>query len=155
MKEKFHNLKDLKITILGDANHSRVIPSQIELLKIYSCLDINYLGPDSLLSDKFSPSFSSTSENCLAERDILFILRIQKERFKNTDSLNESDFINEFQVNDDFLTKTGFNGFIMHPGPMNINAEITKEVANSDNSLVLRQVENGLYLRAALLSLIS
>ena len=155
MKEKFHNLNNLKITILGDVNHSRVIPSQIELLKIYSCLDINYLGPDSLISNKFSPSFSSTSENCLAERDILFILRIQKERFKNTDNLNESDFINEFQVNNNFLTRTGFNGFIMHPGPMNINAEITNEVANNDNSLVLKQVENGLYLRAALLSLIA
>ena len=42
----------------------------------------------------------------------------------------------------------------MHPGPMNIDAEITREVANSENSLVLKQVENGLYLRTALLSLI-
>ena len=49
---------------------------------------------------------------------------------------------------------SGFTGFLMHPGPMNIDSEITKDVANSKNSLVLRQVENGLYLRAALLSLI-
>lgn len=155
MKEKFNELKEAKVTILGDVNHSRVVPSQIELLKKYSCSDINYLGPDSLISEKFSPSFSSTSENCLADRDILFILRIQKERFKDSDSLNEANFINEFQVNDNFLTKTGFNGYLMHPGPMNIGAEITNEVADSDKSLILRQVENGLYLRTALLTLIA
>ena len=155
MKEKFNELKEAKVTILGDVNHSRVVPSQIELLKKYSCSDINYLGPDSLISEKFSPSFSTTSENCLADRDILFILRIQKERFKDSDSLNEANFINEFQVNDNFLTKTGFNGYLMHPGPMNIGAEITNEVADSDKSLILRQVENGLYLRTALLTLIA
>ena len=155
MKEKFNELKEAKVTILGDVNHSRVVPSQIELLKKYSCSDINYLGPDSLISEKFSPSFSTTSENCLADRDILFILRIQKERFKDSDSLNEANFINDFQVNDNFLSKTGFKGYFMHPGPMNIGAEITNEVADSDKSLILRQVENGLYLRTALLTLIA
>ena len=155
MKEKFNELKEAKVTILGDVNHSRVVPSQIELLKKYSCSDINYLGPDSLISEKFSPSFSTTSENCLADRDILFILRIQKERFKDSDSLNEANFINDFQVNDNFLLKTGFKGYLMHPGPMNIGAEITNEVAESDKSLILRQVENGLYLRTALLTLIA
>ena len=155
MKEKFNELKEAKVTILGDVNHSRVVPSQIELLKKYSCSDINYLGPDSLISEKFSPSFSTTSENCLADRDILFILRIQKERFKDSDSLNEASFINNFQVNDNFLSKTGFKGYFMHPGPMNIGAEITNEVADSDKSLILRQVENGLYLRTALLTLIA
>jgi aspartate carbamoyltransferase catalytic subunit len=155
MKEKFNELKEAKVTILGDVNHSRVVPSQIELLKKYSCSDINYLGPDSLISEKFSPSFSATSENCLADRDILFILRIQKERFKDSDSLNEANFINDFQVNDNFLLKTGFKGYLMHPGPMNIGAEITNEVADSDKSLILRQVENGLYLRTALLTLIA
>lgn len=155
MKEKFNELKEAKVTILGDVNHSRVVPSQIELLKKYSCSDINYLGPDSLISEKFSPSFSTTSENCLADRDILFILRIQKERFKESDSLNEANFINDFQVNDNFLSKTGFKGYLMHPGPMNIGAEITNEVADSDKSLILRQVENGLYLRTALLTLIA
>jgi aspartate carbamoyltransferase catalytic subunit len=82
-------------------------------------------------------------------------LRIQKERFKDSDSLNEANFINDFQVNDNFLSKTGFKGYLMHPGPMNIGAEITNEVADSDKSLILRQVENGLYLRTALLTLIA
>ena len=154
MKEKFNDLANLKLTILGDVNHSRVIPSQIELLKKYSCSDINFLGPESLISENFSPAFSDVPKGSLAERDILFILRIQKERFKHGDGLDEVNFIENFQVNDKFLKNSGFTGFLMHPGPMNIDSEITRDVANSKNSLVLRQVENGLYLRAALLSLI-
>ena len=154
MKEKFNDLANLKLTILGDVNHSRVIPSQIELLKKYSCSDINFLGPESLISENFSPAFSDVPKGSLAERDILFILRVQKERFKHGDGLDEVNFIENFQVNDKFLKNSGFKGFLMHPGPMNIDSEITRDVANSKNSLVLRQVENGLYLRAALLSLI-
>ena len=154
MKEKFNDLANLKLTILGDVNHSRVIPSQIELLKKYSCSDINFLGPESLISENFSPAFSDVPKGSLAERDILFILRVQKERFKHGDGLDEVNFIENFQVNDKFLKNSGFTGFLMHPGPMNIDSEITRDVANSKNSLVLRQVENGLYLRAALLSLI-
>ena len=154
MKEKFNDLANLKLTILGDVNHSRVIPSQIELLKKYSCSDINFLGPKSLISENFSPAFSDVQKGSLAERDILFILRVQKERFKHGDGLDVVNFIENFQVNDKFLKNSGFTGFLMHPGPMNIDSEITRDVANSKNSLVLRQVENGLYLRAALLSLI-
>ena len=155
MSQKFNEIKNLKVTILGDVNHSRVIPSQIELLKMFSCEDVSFLGPKTLISDKFTPSYSSTPTNCLAEKDILFVLRIQKERFKGNDSIDEKEFIENFQVNDEFIRRTGFNGYLMHPGPMNIDAEITKKVAEADNSLILNQVENGLYLRAALLSLIA
>ena len=154
MKENFDDLSTMKLTILGDVNHSRVIPSQIELLKKYSCANINFVGPESLISKKFSPSLSVITKDSLADRDILFILRVQKERFKDEDGLDEADFIKNFQVNNEFLKNSGFNGFLMHPGPMNINAEITREAANSEKSLVLKQVENGLYLRTALLSLI-
>jgi len=153
MNEKFNDLSNLKVTILGDVNHSRVIPSQIELLKKYSCSDINFIGPESLISKKFSPSFSEIPKDFLIDRDILFILRIQKERFKDDDALDETNFIENFQVNEEFIKNTGFNGYLMHPGPMNIDAEITRNVANGKNSLVLKQVENGLYLRTALLSL--
>ena len=153
MKEKLNDLSNLKLTILGDVNHSRVIPSQIELLKKYSCSDINFIGPESLISKKFSPSFSEIPKDFLIDRDILFILRIQKERFKDDDDLDETNFIKNFQVNEEFIKNTGFNGYLMHPGPMNIDAEITRNVANGKNSLVLKQVENGLYLRTALLSL--
>ncbi len=155
MGEIENDLTKLKITILGDVNHSRVIPSQLALLNKLSCHDVSFMGPKSMISEKFRPLIEDSSENCLTDRNILFVLRIQKERFKENDAVDEIDFVKKFQVNQEFLDRTGFKGHIMHPGPMNIGAEITTDVANSKNSVILSQVENGLYLRAALLSLIS
>ena len=155
MGEIENDLTKLKITILGDVNHSRVIPSQLALLNKISCHDVSFMGPKSMISEKFRPLIEDSSSNCLIDRNILFVLRIQKERFKENDAVDEIDFVKKFQVNQEFLDRTGFKGHIMHPGPMNIGAEITTDVANSKNSVILSQVENGLYLRAALLSLIS
>tara|TARA_B100000927_G_scaffold132041_1_gene106307 strand:- start:5816 stop:6706 length:891 start_codon:yes stop_codon:yes gene_type:complete len=155
MGEIENDLTKLKITILGDVNHSRVIPSQLALLNKISCHDVSFMGPKSMISEKFRPLIEDSSSNCLTDRNILFVLRIQKERFKENDAVDEIDFVKKFQVNQEFLDRTGFKGHIMHPGPMNIGAEITADVANSKNSVILSQVENGLYLRAALLSLIS
>ena len=155
MGEIENDLTKLKITILGDVNHSRVIPSQLALLNKLSCHNVSFMGPKSMISEKFRPLIEDSSSNCLIDRNILFVLRIQKERFKENDAVDEIDFVKKFQVNQEFLDRTGFKGHIMHPGPMNIGAEITADVANSKNSVILSQVENGLYLRAALLSLIS
>ena len=155
MGEIENDLTKLKITILGDVNHSRVIPSQLALLNKISCHDVSFMGPKSMIYEKFRPLIEDSSSNCLIDRNILFVLRIQKERFKENDAVDEIDFVKKFQVNQEFLDRTGFKGHIMHPGPMNIGAEITADVANSKNSVILSQVENGLYLRAALLSLIS
>ena len=155
MGEIENDLTKLKITILGDVNHSRVIPSQLALLNKISCHDVSFMGPKSMISEKFRPLIEDSSSNCLIDRNILFVLRIQKERFKENDAVDEIDFVKKFQVNQEFIDRTGFKGHIMHPGPMNIGAEITADVANSKNSVILSQVENGLYLRAALLSLIS
>ena len=155
MGEIENDLTKLKITILGDVNHSRVIPSQLALLNKISCQDVSFMGPKSMISEKFRPLIEDSSSNCLIDRNILFVLRIQKERFKENDAVDEIDFVKKFQVNQEFLDRTSFKGHIMHPGPMNIGAEITADVANSKNSVILSQVENGLYLRAALLSLIS
>lgn len=155
LSENHADIQNAKITILGDVDHSRVIPSKLELLKMLECADISFLGPKNLITEKFQPLYTEINDNCLSERDFLYVLRVQRERFKESDSLDEASFIDNFQVNDNFLNKSGFQGHIMHPGPMNIGVEITSNVANSEKSLVLQQVENGLYLRAALLSLIS
>ena len=70
-------------------------------------------------------------------------------------SIDMDDFRSTYQVNESFLEKTKFKGSIMHPGPINIDLEISQDVAISEKSLILTQVENGLYTRAALLQLIT
>ena len=86
---------------------------------------------------------------------ILYILRIQKERFSKDEDIDNDFFAKNYQVNKKFLDTTKFQGSIMHPGPVNIGIEVTKEIAEGKNSLILKQIENGLHLRAALLKLIT
>jgi len=155
MQENYESFDNLAVTILGDAKHSRVIPSYIELLKIMGCSDISFLAPKELLTEKYAPAYYDINDGCLAKKNILYVLRIQKERFSSSEQINEQDFINKFQVNEKFLSKTKFAGKLMHPGPINIGMEIDMITANSNHSLILDQVENGLYIRAALLSLVS
>ena len=155
MQEHYQDLKNMALTILGDSKHSRVIPSTITLLQKMSCNDVSFLGPRELIKNEFTPAYHETNDGCLANKDILYILRIQRERFLKSESVNEDDFIANFQVNNEFLRKTGFTGKLMHPGPINVGMEIDESIAESEQSLILEQVENGLYVRTALLDLIA
>ena len=155
MQEHYQDLKNMALTILGDSKHSRVIPSTITLLQKMSCNDVSFLGPRELIKNEFTPAYHETNDDCLANKDILYILRIQRERFLKSESVNEDDFIANFQVNNEFLRKTGFAGKLMHPGPINVGMEIDESIAESEQSLILEQVENGLYVRTALLDLIA
>ena len=155
MQEHYQDLKNMALTILGDSKHSRVIPSTITLLQKMSCNDVSFLGPRELIKNEFTPAYHETNDGCLANKDILYILRIQRERFLKSESVNEDDFIADFQVNNEFLRKTGFAGKLMHPGPINVGMEIDESTAESEQSLILEQVENGLYVRTALLDLIA
>ena len=91
----------------------------------------------------------------LSKSDILYILRIQRERFSKEEGIDDKFFSENYQVNKEFIETTNFQGKIMHPGPINIGVEITRDISDGEDSLILKQVENGLYLRAALLQLLS
>ena len=91
----------------------------------------------------------------MEDRDILYIIRVKHERLKDNENIDMDDFKSTYQINESFIEKTKFTGSIMHPGPINIDLEISQDVAISEKSLILTQVENGLYTRAALLQLIT
>ena len=99
-----------------------------------------------LIKNEFTPAYHETNDDCLANKDILYILRIQRERFLKSESVNEDDFIADFQVNNEFLRKTGFAGKLMHPGPINVGMEIDESTAESEQSLILEQVETAYML---------
>ncbi len=148
------DLSKLNITIHGDAKHSRVIPSLVETLKKFDCKNISYIAPEKL-SLPGEICDSEIVDGMLSSCDILYILRIQKERFSKDEDIDNDFFAKNYQVNKKFLDTTKFQGSIMHPGPVNIGIEVTKEIAEGKNSLILKQIENGLHLRAALLKLIT
>ena len=148
------DLTKLNLTILGDAKHSRVIPSLLQTLDMLGCKNINYISPESLALPQTN-IFSAISNDMLSKSDILYILRIQRERFSKEEGIDDKFFSENYQVNKEFIETTNFQGKIMHPGPINIGVEITRDISDGEDSLILKQVENGLYLRAALLQLLS
>lgn len=148
------DLSKLNITIHGDAKHSRVIPSLIEALKKFECKNIRFLAPKNLCLPNEN-CITEIVDGMLSDCDILYVLRIQKERFSKDEDIENDFFAENYQVNKKFIELTKFQGNVMHPGPVNIGIEVTREIVEGRNSLILKQVENGLYLRVALLKLIS
>ena len=155
MKEKCEDFSKLKVAAIGDIKHCRIIRSQMTLLNRLGCTDIQFYGPKELLDDNLSPSFSEITDGCMEDRDILYVIRVKHERLKDNENINMEAFKSTYQINESFIEKTKFTGSIMHPGPINIDLEISDAVATSEKSLISTQVENGLYIRAALLGLIS
>tara|TARA_Y100001970_G_scaffold200035_1_gene243259 strand:+ start:495 stop:1385 length:891 start_codon:yes stop_codon:yes gene_type:complete len=155
MKEKCKDLSKLKVAAIGDIKHCRIIGSQMTLLNRLGCTDIQFYGPKELLDDNLSPSFSEITDGCMEDRDILYVIRVKHERLKDNENIDMEAFKSTYQINESFIEKTKFTGSIMHPGPINIDLEISDAVATSEKSLISTQVENGLYIRAALLGLIS
>ena len=155
MKEKCEDFSKLKVAAIGDIKHCRIIGSQMTLLNRLGCTDIQFYGPKELLDDNLSPSFSDITDGCMEDRDILYVIRVKHERLKDNENIDMEAFKSIYQINESFIEKTKFTGSVMHPGPINIDLEISDAVATSEKSLISTQVENGLYIRAALLGLIS
>tara|TARA_B100000003_G_scaffold52601_1_gene46311 strand:+ start:6341 stop:7231 length:891 start_codon:yes stop_codon:yes gene_type:complete len=155
MKEKCEDFSKLKVAAIGDIKHCRIIGSQMTLLNRLGCTDIQFYGPKELLDDNLSPSFSEITDGCMEDRDILYVIRVKHERLKDNENIDMEAFKSTYQINESFIEKTKFAGSVMHPGPINIDLEISDAVATSEKSLISTQVENGLYIRAALLGLIS
>ena len=155
MKEKCEDFSKLKVAAIGDIKHCRIIGSQMTILNRLGGMDIQFYGPKELLDDNLSPSFSDITDGCMEDRDILYVIRVKHERLKDNENIDMEGFKSIYQINESFIEKTKFTGSVMHPGPINIDLEISDAVATSEKSLISTQVENGLYIRAALLGLIS
>jgi aspartate carbamoyltransferase catalytic subunit len=150
------NFKDLRVVIVGDILHSRVARSNVLLLNKLGAR-ITLVGPPSLLPPEFKnfgADISHSLDESLAGADVIMMLRIQTERQK----ANYFPSIREYR-NLYCLTKRRFllankNAIIMHPGPINRGVEISSEMADSVKSVILKQVENGIAIRMAILYLL-
>ena len=157
IKEKLGTLKDKKIAIIGDILHSRVAISNIYLLKKIGA-EVMICGPSTLVP-KYINDLGIIIENDINKAlkwcDVANVLRIQLER-KNINffpSLREYSLY--FGINKKLLDKINKDIIIMHPGPINRGIEINSDVADSKNSIILDQVENGVAIRMAVMYLLS
>lgn len=157
IREKLGEIKGKKIAILGDILHSRVALSNIYCLQKMGA-EVAVCGPPTLIPkymDQLGVKVFFHVQKALAWCDAANILRIQLERqdIKYFPSLRE--YAQYFGVNKALLDGLNKEIVIMHPGPINRGVEITSDVADSDHSIILTQVENGVAVRMAILYLLA
>jgi aspartate carbamoyltransferase catalytic subunit len=149
--EKFDSLKNKNITILGDYLHSRVARSNIDLLTRLGA-NIRVLCPKSLTPLYSKVPVFHTFEEGLKGADAVIVLRIQKERMENTFVPSFADYACGFKLTHERLRLAKNGCFVLHPAPINRDVEIDSNLADDlDVSLILKQAENGVKIRQALL----
>lgn len=157
VREKLGDLAGKKICIFGDILHSRVALSNFFLLKKMGA-EVMVCGPTTLIPKYIDSLGIKVEDNVLKALqwcDVANVLRIQLERqqLKYFPSLKE--YSNFFGINMNLLNKLDKKILILHPGPINRGVEITSEVADSEHSLILEQVENGVAVRMAVMYLLA
>lgn len=157
LQEKFGELVGKRIAIVGDVLHSRVALSNIYALKMLGA-EVSVCAPKSLipkhidsLGVKISTDLSKTLKWC----DALNILRIQNERMDLNYFPSTREYTQNFGLTSKRLKAVKKDIVILHPGPINRGVEISSEVADSDQSIILDQVENGVAIRMAIIYLLA
>ncbi|MEN2982870.1 MAG: aspartate carbamoyltransferase catalytic subunit [Thermus sp.] len=148
--EALGSLEGKKIAIVGDILHSRVARSNAELLPLLGA-EVWCAGPPSLLPQALPGARLTPSlEEALAEADAVMVLRLQRERME-AGLVNLQDYIARYQVTEVRLRRAKPQAPLLHPGPMNRDVELEGTLADSERSLVARQVQNGVAVRMAVL----
>jgi aspartate carbamoyltransferase catalytic subunit len=157
MLEKFGDLAGLRVAIIGDILHSRVALSNIFLLTKCGA-EVQLCGPPSLIPKGIEALGVRVSHNLmetLSWCDVANVLRIQLERQKAGYFPTLREYARYFGINRQVLESLGRTITIMHPGPINRGVEITADCADSDHSIILDQVQNGVAVRMAVLYLLA
>ena len=157
IKEKLGEIKNKKVAIIGDISHSRVAISNIYALQKLGA-KVMLCGPSTLIPKHISSLdvlVENDIETALKWCDVANVLRIQLERQGNNNFPSLREYGLYYGINKKLLEKIKKDIIIMHPGPINRGVEISSDVADSKNSLVLDQVENGVAIRMAVMYLLS
>ncbi len=154
--ENKQSFKGLKVAIVGDVLHSRVVRSNIYLLKTLGA-QVVLVGPETLVPDEFKSfgvEITDDFDSVIDKVDVINVLRLQLERQKESFFPTIKEYNYFYGLTKERLVKTKKDVLIMHPGPMNRGVEIDFDVADSSRQVILDQVENGVAIRMALLYLI-
>ena len=157
LSEKLGDLKDKNILIVGDIIHSRVALSNIYCLQKLGGR-VRVCGPPNLIPnyiESLGVEVSYNLKESLAWCDAANLLRIQLERQDDKYFPSLREYSLQYGLNQEILEQVNKDIIIMHPGPINIGVEITSQVADSNSSVILNQVENGVAIRMAILYLLT
>ena len=155
--EKIGDLKNKNIAIVGDILHSRVALSNIYILKKMG-VNVRVCGPKTLIPrhiKSLGVDVSYDLIDTLKWCDAVNMLRIQNERMSLKFFPSNREYSRLYGLNNDVMEKLNNKIFILHPGPINRGVEISSEIADSDQAIILDQVQNGVAIRMAVIYLLA
>ena len=157
LKEKLNKIEGLSIAIVGDIAHSRVARSNIWGLtklgaKVIVCAPKMLIPPG---IEKMGAHVTYDIDKALREADAVNVLRMQFERDEGAVFPEQLEYFKNFGITRERLRKAKKKIIVMHPGPLNRGIEISSEVADGENSVILEQVTNGIAVRMAVLFLVA
>jgi|SRR6185312_10144421 len=149
------SIAGLRVAIVGDILHSRVARSNLLLLSRLGA-EVRLCGPRTLLPREFAAyganvSLSYDVEEALGGADVVMVLRIQMERMRESFFPSEAEYVARYSVTRERLRAAQPDALVMHPGPIIRGVEISADVADSPQSVIREQVENGVLIRMAVL----
>ncbi|MEN1785969.1 MAG: aspartate carbamoyltransferase catalytic subunit [Bacteroidota bacterium] len=157
IRERLGEVAGKKVVIVGDILHSRVALSNIFALKMQGA-QVMVCGPKTLLPkyiDQLGVLVATDLKKALEWCDVANMLRVQNERFDVSYFPSTREYSQQFGLNKAILESLSKEIVVMHPGPINRGVEITSDVADSGQSIILDQVENGVAIRMAVIYLLA
>ena len=157
IREHKQRIEGLKVAIVGDLLHSRVLRSNVLLLTTLGA-NVEVCGPSTLVPpglERFGIRVSTSIDEAVADADVIMMLRIQQERMDGAFVPSLREYFNTFGMTAARVARAKPDVIIMHPGPMNRGVEIASDVADSERSVILQQVSNGVCVRMAALYLLA
>ena len=145
------------MAIVGDIRHSRVARSDIQAMKTLGTSDIRLIAPETLHYKEETPGlerFGSLKQG-IEDADVIISLRLQKERMIAADIPDEQTYFEGFGLTSENLKLAKPDAIIMHPGPVNRGIELSSEVADGAQSVILQQVTNGIAVRMAVMEILA
>lgn len=157
IRKKLGDVSGKKVLIVGDILHSRVALSNIFALQKLGA-QVKLCGPQTLMPryiEQLGVGVETDFNKALAWCDVVNMLRIQNERMLLPYFPGTRDYVQQYSLTLERLDALNKEIVIMHPGPINRGVEISSEVADSDHSIILNQVENGVAIRMAVIYLLA
>ena len=157
IREKYGEVGGKNVVIVGDILHSRVALSNIFALKLLGA-NVKVCGPKTLIPkyiESLGVGIETNLKQALQWCDVANMLRVQNERLDVSYFPTTREYTQQFGVNKNLLQELDKEIVVMHPGPINRGVEITSDVADSEQSIILGQVENGVAIRMAVIYLLA
>ncbi|MGB0294656.1 MAG: aspartate carbamoyltransferase catalytic subunit [Flavobacteriaceae bacterium] len=157
IREKLGKIKGKKVAIVGDILHSRVALSNIYALQKLGA-EVTLCGPKTLIpqhAESLGVKVDLDFDRVIQNNDVLNMLRVQNERMNLDYFPSNRDYVFQYGLTQDRLNKSQNKPLVMHPGPINRGVEISSEVADSSDAIILNQVENGVAVRMSVLYLLA